>query len=338
MAIQIQNRRDSAADWTSADPTLAEGEIGIETDTGKMKIGDGVTAWTALDYIDSAVSHDSLTDISADDHHAQSHTIVSHSDTTATGTELNTLTDNSIANTLHRHSELVASDGSPDPALSVDSAGEVGIGTTSPLHLLGLEGESTTLLNLHRPSATLASDVVGIGFSMRNDGNAPTDDTRAGVFYKYAGDIFLAGHTGDIESDPEAYAKLYIDGPTGNVGIGVTDPHSKLEVNGAISSGQSTFSTTGPTDNVDVSGVNSLLVDCSSNAVTIGGFAGGVAGQILHIVMIDNTNHLTLEHEEGGGSQDLHMHQEVNEEIDAGGVTMVCDGSDWWDCSHAKHV
>jgi len=42
------------------------------------------------------------------------------------------LIDNSIANTLHRHSELVASDGSPDPALSVDANGNVGIGTTAP--------------------------------------------------------------------------------------------------------------------------------------------------------------------------------------------------------------
>jgi len=72
--------------------------------------------------------------------------------------------------------------------------------------------------------------------------------------------------------------------------------------------------------------------------VTIGGFAGGVAGQILHIVLIDSTNHLILENEEGGGSQDLIMHQGIDEEIDAGGATMVCDGSDWYDCSHAKHV
>ncbi len=50
MAIQIQMRRDSAADWTSNDPTLASGEIGFETDTGKAKFGDGSTAWTSLDY------------------------------------------------------------------------------------------------------------------------------------------------------------------------------------------------------------------------------------------------------------------------------------------------
>ncbi len=51
MAVQIQSRRDTAANWTSNDPTLATGEIGIETDTIKVKVGDGATAWTALDYI-----------------------------------------------------------------------------------------------------------------------------------------------------------------------------------------------------------------------------------------------------------------------------------------------
>jgi Major tropism determinant N-terminal domain len=50
MAIEIQIRRDTAANWTSVDPTLAEGEFGLETDTNQLKIGDGVLAWTALAY------------------------------------------------------------------------------------------------------------------------------------------------------------------------------------------------------------------------------------------------------------------------------------------------
>lgn len=49
--IQIQFRRALAADWTSDDPTLAEGELGYETDTTKVKIGDGSTAWTGLAYV-----------------------------------------------------------------------------------------------------------------------------------------------------------------------------------------------------------------------------------------------------------------------------------------------
>lgn len=51
MAVQIQVRRDTAANWTSNDPTIASGEIGLETDTGKVKIGDGSTAWTSLKYL-----------------------------------------------------------------------------------------------------------------------------------------------------------------------------------------------------------------------------------------------------------------------------------------------
>ena len=50
MAVQIQLRRDTAANWTTNDPTLAAGEFAIETDTDKYKIGDGSTAWTSLGY------------------------------------------------------------------------------------------------------------------------------------------------------------------------------------------------------------------------------------------------------------------------------------------------
>ena len=50
MAVQIQFRRGTASAWTSANPTLAEGEMGIETDTDQFKIGDGLTAWTSLSY------------------------------------------------------------------------------------------------------------------------------------------------------------------------------------------------------------------------------------------------------------------------------------------------
>jgi hypothetical protein len=50
MADIIQVRRDTAANWTSDNPTLADGELGYEKDTQKMKVGDGVTAWNSLDY------------------------------------------------------------------------------------------------------------------------------------------------------------------------------------------------------------------------------------------------------------------------------------------------
>ena len=50
MSSIIQVKRGTAAGWTSANPTLNSGEIGFETDTKKMKVGDGSTAWTSLAY------------------------------------------------------------------------------------------------------------------------------------------------------------------------------------------------------------------------------------------------------------------------------------------------
>lgn len=50
MATKIQVRRDTSANWTSLNPTLSSGEIGYETNTGKFKIGNGSTLWSALDY------------------------------------------------------------------------------------------------------------------------------------------------------------------------------------------------------------------------------------------------------------------------------------------------
>ena len=60
MATQIQLRRGTAAEWTSADPTLAAGELGVETDTDKFKIGDGATAWVSLAYVSLTASAHNL--------------------------------------------------------------------------------------------------------------------------------------------------------------------------------------------------------------------------------------------------------------------------------------
>ena len=50
----MQQRRGTAAQWTAANPVLAAGEIGFETDTSKFKMGNGSSAWTALTYFANA--------------------------------------------------------------------------------------------------------------------------------------------------------------------------------------------------------------------------------------------------------------------------------------------
>ena len=50
MSVQIKLRRDTAANWTSVNPTLASGEPGLETDSLKVKYGNGSSAWNSLSY------------------------------------------------------------------------------------------------------------------------------------------------------------------------------------------------------------------------------------------------------------------------------------------------
>jgi hypothetical protein len=60
MATRMQQRRGTAAQWTAANPTLAAGEIGFETDTNKFKMGNGSSAWASLQYfVDGSIVFDS---------------------------------------------------------------------------------------------------------------------------------------------------------------------------------------------------------------------------------------------------------------------------------------
>lgn len=47
---RIQLRRDTAVNWSSINPILSDGEMGIETNTRQFKIGDGISTWNTLSY------------------------------------------------------------------------------------------------------------------------------------------------------------------------------------------------------------------------------------------------------------------------------------------------
>ena len=184
-----------------ADDTPAALTVGEQTLVGRITAGDiaaltpaqirtlinvedGAAAdQTKVDIDALGLSHDSLSDVSTDDHHAEAHSIASHNDTTATGAELETLTNNSIADALHRHSELVASDGSPDPALQADATGQIGIGVT-PLargHIkatTAFDPYTTTLsgdtLFLENTSEGTGDNNIGAALTLGGPGRAST--------------------------------------------------------------------------------------------------------------------------------------------------------------------
>lgn len=45
---RMQQRRDTGANWAASNPVLAAGEVGVNTDTGELKVGDGTTTWNVL--------------------------------------------------------------------------------------------------------------------------------------------------------------------------------------------------------------------------------------------------------------------------------------------------
>jgi len=120
---------------------------GLEFSTGKLQVkADGTTIQRAaggIEVIEGGLdlanlggrAHSSLTGVTSDQHHAESHTIASHSDTTATGAELETLTDGSEASTLHLHDDdyfqegefinVSAGAGDAGKPIKLDAAGHV---------------------------------------------------------------------------------------------------------------------------------------------------------------------------------------------------------------------
>ena len=106
-----------------------------------------------------------------------------------------------------------------------------------------------------------------------------------------------------------------------------------VNLQGAISYKHSTHSAAGPTDNVDVAGVSVLKTNTVSNNVVIGGFTGGIEGQILHIVKTSTNNFLQLEQAGilDGKNRRLIFVERV---VGYGGYTLYCNGSHWFSLSN----
>ncbi|MDA1348043.1 MAG: hypothetical protein O3A47_04140 [Chloroflexi bacterium] len=149
----------------------------------------------------------------------------------------------------------------------------------------------------------------------------------------------------DQEDDTTDQLDLYIDATSNafHVAIGGTDVMTVSSAGTLITAARlsmghtASFTTAGPTDNVDVAGVNVIFVDATAATVTIGGFANGIAGQILYITSLVTANSVVLEDAEAGGSQDIFLNTEGDETVatKGGGWILACNGTSWFEVDSA---
>lgn len=301
----------SVTDTSTIDLTLTAGDLKADTKDG----GIDHNALLNTHNLTTDISHDSIADVSADDHHveftttehsaigdsaphhAESHDIASHPDTSATGTELDTLTDNSMADTLHRHSELSASDGTPDQALTVDAAGKVsisndlrvdtdllfvdiapgnvGINTAIPVYPLDVTGQIHTSESLVLDNTWVIARRKVIPSSLQFIAGWQAVAYNIGTNFEQGGQMSFRADGGwsEFSIPTKLELRLCPAGSTtldtvltirqdGDVGIGTDNPSSKLEVAGAISTATATI--TESADDTNVAGINTLFVEPSA--------------------------------------------------------------------------
>jgi hypothetical protein len=228
MATQIQLRRDTAANWTSTNPTMAQGEAGYETDTGKLKIGDGSTAWNSLAYqaaaniVDGTIVNADVnasaaiagTKISPD---FGSQNVVTTG--TATAASLNPTGSSVPTNGVYlpaANSVAISTNGTG--RLFIASDGKVGLGTSSPSSLF--VSDRQTLAN---PDAVGATTAANAAFQI-----AASSQTNNRLF---AGINSNSNPWVQVQStSTNATGNLAINPLGGNVGIGSNAPSQRLTI------------------------------------------------------------------------------------------------------------
>ena len=165
MPTKIQLRRDTAADWTSNNPTLAAGEFGWESDTNRFKIGDGSAAWNSLSYSDTLKT---LGDIS----------VIGSTISAPSNGDLTLATAGTGKVNISNAYDLPTSDGSAGQVLQTDGSGNLSFGTVSvgDLSFIG-----STIVSPSNADLTLSpggtGSVVASGIKIKGTSISSDDST-----------------------------------------------------------------------------------------------------------------------------------------------------------------
>jgi hypothetical protein len=182
MAVRIQMRRDTFANWQTNNPTLAEGEMGIELDTHRWKFGYQNLPWNSLPYSNSVFAGPS--EINGDDANV------------------------SLTITQAGSGDAFKVQDSTDPDSTpfiIKGNGDVGIGVASPTAKLDVDGTAKFSGQIASTVATGSSPFVVASTTKVDNLNADLLDGQSRDYYTTAGNL-----TGTIPSTVLGNSNLYI--------------------------------------------------------------------------------------------------------------------------------
>lgn len=253
----IQTRRGTASSWTSTNPTLAAGEIGFETDTGKFKIGTGSSAWNSLPY---AAINASLLDAKGD----------------------------LIAGTADNTPARLASSGVNGDVLQVDTSTATGLKWATPAS--GMSNPMTTTGDIIYSSSGSTPARRGIGSTgqvLTVSGGLPVwaTPTTSAIDYQLinAGGTALTGSTTVTVSGISGKNKLYI------VVDGASSANASSEIRLRLNTDTGSNYLQASLYNLKGTGADSNR-DSSATAYLLGIMGTSSTSDVFAAIQIDGTN------------------------------------------------
>jgi hypothetical protein len=290
-ALQKQ-RRDTAANWTAENPTLLAGEIGIESDTGKIKIGNGSTAWASLGYqgiIPSSGAYP-LSQLLMPSGTASVPSISFDGDTNL--------------GVYRSGADQLGFATAGTERMRLDSSGGLGLGTSSPSWPLDVRGSAVFFAE----DAILGLDAQSsprLGF-VKKAGASP-------ILAVGSGTAFQISHSSGTEINPvstNTYTPRLTISTAGNVGIGTTSPAQLFHIAG-----------------VDA---RLRIQDTDNTSTTSTAFLEFSGSDTRAAVIYTNSNGLNLQTDPASGQNLLFFTAGANERarIDSSGRLLVGTSSD----------
>jgi hypothetical protein len=294
VSVQIQLRRGTAAAWTSANPILAQGEMGIETDTGKFKFGDGSNTWTALSYasvtgslivkVDDSVVDGAATTIDFGHGIDGTSSPAGEANIAVDETELSFSTS---AMSIGKSLALLGDISPTELSGNTNDWAPTGLADAAIIRASASGAYNLTGLTGGADGRTIVLSNVGATYSITLQHDVTS--TAANRFYcPSLSDLTLPPGGSVLLIYDSTISRWHILGGDGGVLPGVV-----------AFSADETINLTGNTSNLALGSSTSVLRLTANASYTLDGITGGSDGRVLVVMNADTTDTITLKHNTG---------------------------------------